>query len=177
MRKYFIPMVVVFVMMFTTTFAFAATDPNVTIVSPVSQSTITANNLLISVKLTQPKTSIRVNVYERKEMVGGVLKSINLDTLSETNIPDLEELKPVAVMTTAAFTCTNNLSFYTKQIDIKPGIYEVRVETVDSAGKVKYTSYSYVGVKENKENSELFETEQSGTFQFLQNVLKSIFKS
>lgn len=172
-RKCFIAITLILSILFSTSFVFAAADPYVTIVSPVSQSTTSANNLLISVKITQPKV-IRVYVYEKKMMVDGVPKSINLDAVS-SNQPSLDSLKNDLIMSSPNFVCSNNLSFYTKQLDITPGLYLVRVDTIDSAGKVKYTNYSYVGVKANQAAPGLFESEQSGTFQFLQNILKSIF--
>lgn len=157
--------------------AYAARDPNVILVNPVSKSTVTTNNLLISVKLTEPKT-IRVKVWEEKQVVNGTLAAVNVNTLTATsgsvNTADLSE---VIVDTSLPFTSKNNLSFYTKQVTVSgPGLYKIEVNTLDASGKVTATNNSYVIVKEKAtEETKIFDTPQSGTMQFLQNLLKNIF--
>lgn len=176
MRKYIFILVTILSLLCSTTFAFAAPDPAVTIVNPVSQSTITASNLLISVKVTQART-IKISMFEEQELVNGKYVSIDLNKASNGAAPKKENIKSVSVIKPAVFNTTNSLMFCTKQVDgVKPGLYKVRVDTLDSAGRVKYTTENYVGVK-TKEEANIFESEQSGTFQFLQNILKSIFGS
>ncbi|WP_027399636.1 hypothetical protein [Anaerovorax odorimutans] len=174
MKKYLIAVVIILSLVFAPTSAFAAANPAVCIVNPVTGSTTTANNLLISVKITKPQT-INVTAYEKKIVVNGVEKSINSDEVKNSNTLTKDNLKNVTVMDTETFSCNNNLSFYTKQIDITPGLYEVKVDTIGKDGKIKYTNYSFVNAKENDSSPDLFKTEQSGTFKFIQNVLKSIF--
>lgn len=175
MKKIVMLFVVIFVLLNATIFASAASDPSVVIVSPVHKSEVYANSLLVSVKITEPKT-IRVKVFEEKQKVNDELKSILASDWKKAD----GKIKPQTVLFVPAedFTCTNTLSFYTKQIDeVKPGTYRVQVDTIGSSGKVSYTSYSLVIVsdKEGDESSKIFETSQSGTMQFLQNLLKSIF--
>lgn len=174
MRKCLIALAIILSMVFSTTFAFAAADPAVTIVNPASNSTVAANSLLISVKVTKPET-IRINMFETKEVVNGVKKSIDVNAASSAVLKK-ENVKYDPIMQPESFTCKNNLSYYTKQINVNPGVYYIQVETLDSAGNVKYKTGSSVIIKESQSGaSDVFDTQQSGTFQFLQTLLKSIF--
>jgi hypothetical protein len=159
--------------------AFAATDEDVTIVNPVSYSTVASTNLLVSVKLTKPKT-INVTVTEEKKSVDGTNY-----TLGESDMKAIQDgtftgvRVSVIVVDGDSFTSTNNLSFYTKKLEnITPGVYKIKVETI-SAGKVTHTSANYVVIKSKtadaSADSTLFDSSQSGTATFLQNLLKSIF--
>ena len=60
-RCKFIAIMLVVMMMFSTVFASAASDPAVTIVSPAVESVVNSDSLLISIKITKPET-IRVSV-------------------------------------------------------------------------------------------------------------------
>ncbi len=164
-------------MLCSTVVSSAAADPNVVLVNPVANSTVTSSNLLISVKLTQPKT-IEVTVFEEKQMVNGTLSAVNVNALSTSSGSiNSASLTPVAVTLPARFTSTNNLSFYTKQVNnLKPGLYKIQIETLDASNKPTHTNNSYVFVKEKtEEGAKIFDTPQSGTMQFLQNLLKTIF--
>jgi len=177
MRKLIVVLTVVLSLLCSTIVASAATDPNVILVNPKYNSTVYSNNLLISVKLTQPK-SIRVSVFEEKQVVNGTLSAVNVNTLTTSNGSiNNASFTSVSVGDPAKFESKNNLSFYTKQINVKPGLYRIRIETLDAAGKEIFTRNSYVVVKEKTEEAEakIFETPQSGTMQFLQNLLKNIF--
>jgi len=177
MKKMVIVLVVVLSLMFGTTVAHAEEDPNVVLVNPASNSTIYSNNLLISVKLTQPKT-IKVSVFEEKQIVNGTLSAVNVNTLTTTKGSINNASLTSVPVTSATFTSKNNLSFFTKQVNnLKPGLYRIRIDTLDGSLNAVYTSDSYVAVKEKTEEAEakIFETPQSGTMQFLQNLLKTIF--
>lgn len=178
MRKLIVVLTVILALLCGTVSVSAATDPNVILVNPASNSTTSSNNLLISVKLTQPKT-IKVSVFEEKQVVNGTLSAVNVNTLTTSNGSiNSTSFTSVAVGTPAKFESKNNLSFYTKQINgLKPGLYRIRIDTLDAAGKEIFTRNSYVVVKEKTEEAEakIFETPQSGTMQFLQNLLKTIF--
>jgi len=177
MRKFIIVLTVVLSLLCSTVVASAATDPNVVLVNPKANSAVTSNNLLISVKITQPKT-IKVSVFEEKQVVNGTLSAVNINALTTSNgSVNTTSFTPVSVMDPAKFECKNNLSFYTKQINVKPGLYLIRIDTLDADGKATYTNNSYVVVKEKTQEAEakIFETPQSGTMQFLQNLLKNIF--
>lgn len=178
MRKYILILVFVITLICSTTFAFGAQDTAVTIVNPVSQSTTTANNLLISVKVTQART-IKISMYEEKALSGGKYISVDLNKVSNGNAPRKEDMRSELVFQPVTYNTTNSLMFCTKQVNnVKPGLYKVRVDTLGASGNVLYSSENYVGVK-TKETSEskIFDSQQSGTFQFLQNILKSIFGS
>lgn len=177
MRKLITVLIVVLSLLCSPIVASAANDPNVTLVNPVSNSAVFSSNLLISVKLTQPKT-IKVAVYEEKQMANGTWSAVNVNTLTTSNGSINNTSFKSFPITAEQFTSNNNLSFYTKQVNnLKPGLYRIRIDTLDSAGKATHTTNSYVAVKEKTEDEKIFETPQSGTMQFLQNLLKTIFGS
>ncbi len=175
MRKCIMVLTIVLSMLFSTVGAFAASDPNVVLVNPQANSTVFSNNLLISVKITQPKT-IQVSIYEEKQIVNGTLSAVNVNALTSTSGSISSTNFYSTLVSTAKHTSSNNLSFYTKQVNnLKPGLYRIEIKTLDSADKETYKSNSYVAVKEKAEEEKIFETPQSGTMQFLQNLLKNIF--
>ena len=208
--------VLAFMMLFSTIVSAAASDPAVTIISPVVESVVNSDSLLVSIKITQPET-IRVSVYEEKQMVGEELVSVDVSTVESAPAAPVE-VTPVApapvvdgtaateapavaaaaaepvnatasgvtasfvsqeVMAPETFTCTNTLSFYTKQINnVTPGLYKVKVDTINEASEVLYSTETLVvvkGVASEAEKTDLFESNQSGISQFLQNLLKNIF--
>lgn len=172
MRKYIATIMMIVILLFSTITASAAADSAVILINPALGSTVYSNNLLISVKITQPRT-IKVRVYEEK--ISGSRSSVNVNSLSSVNYSNLES---VPVLTVPSFKTTNNLSFYTKQInDVSPGLYRIRIDTLDSSGDITHTTNSYVIVKSKSAaaDAKIFETPQSGTIQFLQNVIKTLF--
>ena len=176
MRKLIVVLTLVLTLLCSTVVASAAADPNVVLVNPKVNGTVFSNTLLISVKITEPKT-IKVSVFEEKQIVNGTLSAVNINTLTTSNgAMNTASFTPVSVMEPAKFVSKNSLSFYTKQINVKPGLYLIQIETLED-GKTAYTNNSYVVVKEKTEEAEakVFETPQSGTMQFLQNLLKTIF--
>lgn len=178
MKKLIAVLTVILTLLCGTIVSSAAGNPNVVLVNPASNSTVYSNNLLISVKLTQPVT-IEVTVFEEKQIVNGTYSAINVNALTTSNGSiNSSSFKSIAVTAPATFTSTNNLSFYTKQVNnLKPGLYKIQIDTLDSARKTVYTNNSYVVVKEktDEEAAKIFDTPQSGTMQFLQNLLKTIF--
>lgn len=179
MRKLLTAFVIVLTLFCSTVSSFAAQDPNVVLVNPASYSIVYSNNLLISVKITQPK-NIRVNFYQEMQTVNGTQTAVTIgsqatfaSTVSGGSYSD------VAVTSAAFYASTNNLSFFTKQYtNLKPGLYKVKIDTMDSSYKeVLYSTISYVAVKEKTESADEanLEAPQSGTMQFLQNILKTIF--
>lgn len=181
----------------------------VAIVSPASNTIVYSDSLLVSVKVTEPKT-IRVTVYEEKELSNEQYVSVKVANLTEADLA-LIAIGPVpqvagttAVNTTTApsasvlsdgsavksytsfilgesvnYTCTSQLGFCTKQINnITPGLYRIQVDTLDTAGAATETVNSLVAVKVKPvvETTSIFETPQTGALQFLQNLLKSIFR-
>lgn len=95
-----------------------------------------------------------------------------------TNIP-VKNYISVALAEPATYTCTGALGFYTKQIDnVKPGLYKIEVQTLNAAGEATETTDSFVAVKVKPaaEKINIFETPQTGALQFLQTLLKNIFR-
>jgi len=151
-------------------------NPNVTIVNPVSGSTIYSDNLLVSVKVTGP-LSIKVSVTQEFKVEDGVNISVSLE---ENEKLEKAQTANVTIGTTDAFTSTNNLSFHTKKVEnVKPGVYKITVDTVDAEGDVLYTNSNLVEIKakeENPANAAVVESQSSGTAQFLKNLLRAIFR-
>lgn len=159
MKKMIAVLTIVLTLLCSTVFSSATENPNVVLVNPAANSVVYSSNLLISVKLTQPIT-IRVIVYEDK-------------TLNDSSFT------PVLVKAFPAFSSNNNLSFYTQQVNgLKPGLYKIQVDTLDAAYRPVHTNSSQVIIREKTEaDTKILDTPQSGTMQFLQNLLKTIFGS
>ena len=156
--------------------SFAATNPSVTIVNPVSGSVLYADSLLVSVKLTTP-ASISVAVTQEFKVEGGENTAVTLESYLKT---DKSEIASVGVGEAESFTSTGNLSFYTKKIEnLKPGVYKITVDTIGADGSALYTNSSPVEIKPKEENPVEpadAESRPSGPAQFLKNLLKIIFK-
>ncbi|HOA43295.1 MAG: hypothetical protein QM289_01775 [Bacillota bacterium] len=177
MKKTAMALVLVIVMLCSTAFA-AASDPDVAIVSP--KETVSGNNLLVSVKLTAPKT-IKVYVYEEKEKVGDTLVSIDPSKISEGNLSS-KSLVSVSVIMPETFEGTGNLQFYNKQIDdVTPGLYRIKVEVLDKDNTVTATTTTRTVVMPKDSQADagnkIFQSQQSGVLQWVQNLIKSIFRN
>src|SRR5665647_3602960 len=85
MRKYIIAVLLIVMMLLSTVVSFAASDPTVTIVNPIASSTVYSTNLLISVKVTQPKT-IRVTVTEEKKKINDNYYSTTIDEIQKSEL-------------------------------------------------------------------------------------------
>ena len=172
-----------------------------TIISPAQNTVTTSSSLLVSVKLTEPRT-IRVTVYEEKtsrEAADGTKEYVSTDVSKFTKddlakIADVYDGKDAKTLSTGAtasryasvvysaavtYTGTGDLSFYTKQLtDVSPGLYRVRVETLAEDETVTETVSSFVAVQKKAEEAKpnLFESKQTSAVRAIQNVLKSLFK-
>ncbi len=163
-------------------FAFASPDPGVAIVNPAQGSSSFADNLLVSIKITKP-TTIKVQAFQVMRQVGDATPSAITLEAYEKNLKaeavDQVAFKNFSVMAEETFTTTNNLSFYTKKIEkLQPGVYLVKVDTLDGEGKAIYSNTVYMGLKpKNQAPTEgaIFDSQQSGTLLFLKGLLKSIF--
>lgn len=182
MKKYMISVLVVVMMLLSTVVSFAASDPAVIIVNPTASSTIYSTNLLISVKVTQPKT-IRIKVMEEKKKINDNYYSTTIDEIQKAE-QAREADKPASTFVSIpleeadTYVSQNYLSFYTKRFEkVNPGTYRIRVDTLVN-GQVVYSSESLVMMKEKAvetTDTKIFISSQSGATQFLQNLLKSIF--
>jgi hypothetical protein len=176
MKKIAAIFTMVLILFSSTIFSFGAEDPNVVLVNPASYSTVYSNNILISVKITEPKR-IKVSFYEEKQMVNGTPVAVNLSSLNAASVSS-GSFNDSFVTSSGVFVTTKNLSFYTQKVEnLKPGLYKIHIDTLDSSDRVLYSTDSYVIVKEKTNTSEekILDSEQSGTMQFLQNLLKTIF--
>ena len=176
MRKIMMALILIISLISSSVTAFAA--PAAVLVNPAPSSIVYSSNLLISVKLMQP-TTIKVQVFEERQMVNGTSSAVNIDTLSLNSgeISNSNSFTSVSVMPEVTFNSTNNLSFYTKQVNgLTPGLYKIQIRVVDANGKVTDTITRHVAIKQKTEDeAKIFDTPQSGTMQFLQNLLKTIF--
>lgn len=101
----------------------------------------------------------------------------SISTLSDGTA--VKSYTPVALTETTTYTCVGQLGFYTKQIDnVKPGLYKIQVETLNAAEEVTETIDSFIAVKVKPitERANIFETPQTGALQFLQTLLKNLFR-
>ena len=102
-------------------------DPNITVVSPTKNQVMKTGKVLVSVKMTAPKT-IRMDFYK-------VTKSGR------------------TVVTSEKYSSNKNLSYYTRQLTgLNPGVYAVRISTLDSSGKAIYATE--IAIKVEKKTSE-----------------------
>lgn len=177
MKRRIMLLVLTMVLLCGTVFSYAAADTAVTIVSP--GETVYGDNLLISIKVTAPRT-LKISLYEEKQKVGDTLVSIDPETADLSKLTS-NDITSVSYMTTETYTATGNLQFYSKQLEkVSPGLYRLKVETVNSAGEVTASSSSrFVMMKQNANaaaGSEIFQTtQQPGALQWVQNFLKSLF--
>jgi len=182
MRKYIIAVLLIVMMLLSTVVSFATSDPAVTIVNPTVSSTIYSTNLLISVKVTQPKT-IRIKVTEEKKVINDNYYSTTIDEIQKAEQARAVG-KPAATFVSVpvddadTYVSQNYLSFYTKRFEkVTPGTYKIKVDTLLN-DQVIYSSESLVMMKDKPVvpiDVKIFSTAQSGATQFLQNLLKSIF--
>lgn len=173
MKKTAVALLVIFMILFSSVTASAASDSAVTIVNPGSGSEVFGSTLLVSVKITAPRT-IKVAVYEQKEKVGDNLVSINPSKQKDIKA---ENIRSVAVMDTETFVCPDNLRFYSKELNnLSPGLYKITVNTVNSAGAVTYSTNALVAIRPADEAASVtFDNQQGGALQWIQNLFKSIF--
>lgn len=180
MKKYVFAIFLIIIMLISTTTVFADRDPDVFVVNPEQYGTIYSDNLLISVKILKPKT-IKVAFYEEKQLKNDVAVSINVNKIDEkSELAKLNNLISKLVYDKETFVSTSKLSFYTKRVeDIKPGLYRIKVDTVDSLGKILFTSNTRVIVKDKSleppAEVSLFEAPHLTTIQIVQNFFKNIF--
>lgn len=187
MRKICISLLLIFTMIFSSfSLSFAASDSDITLVNPVANSATTSSNLLISVKLTAPKT-VKVSAYELRRSVanpsyvpGGKAPQYITQALGDSDMKAITDGKFDAKgisypnIFVDNFSSNKKLSFYTKKLEkMSPGVYLVKVETIAN-GKSVYMTQSYVEVKEQQEDK-MFSSNSTGAGGFLQGLVKSVF--
>jgi hypothetical protein len=159
-------------------FSFATADPAVTLVNPSENEPIVTNNFLISVKVTQAGKFLRINAYELQQKSGADWTLVKTEELEEYDAKKDEEKRIVAIMDEESFESKGAVSFFTHKIeDIAPGVYMIRIDTVDADGAALFGRDYRILVKEKtEEESKVFETQKSGTSQFLQSLLNKLFR-
>lgn len=148
---------------------FADADPNVSIVNPSADTTVYSSNLLVSVKVTKVET---ITVEVAKESTVTTTSAAVDGTIETKTVKNY-----TAIADKESFASTSTLSYYTKKFEnVTPGTYKITVNTLDADGKVAYSTSHLVkvAVKETTDAA-VFNTTQSGTLTFLQNLLKTIF--
>jgi hypothetical protein len=160
-------------------FSFAAADPAVTLVNPSENEPIVANNFLISVKVTQAGKFLRINAYELQQNSEAGWTLVKTEELEEYDKKKDEEKRLVPIMEEGSFESKGAVSFFTHKVeDIAPGVYAIRIDTVDADGVALFDKEYRILVKEKtEEESKVFETQKSGTSQFLQSLLNKLFKN
>jgi lipoprotein-anchoring transpeptidase ErfK/SrfK len=174
-KKCIMVMIVLAVMLCGSVMSFATADSAVTIISPTD--TAYGDNLLVSIKVSAPRT-IKVSVFEEKQKSGDTLLSINpLNTdLSKITSGDIVS---VAVTSAAIYKASGTLQFYNKEIAVSPGLYRVKADTLNSSGDVVASTNTRVVVTAQSSNvasgNAIFQTQQPGALQWMQNFLKNLF--
>lgn len=176
-----------------------------TIVSPATNAILYSDSILVSVKVTDART-VRVTVFEEKEQKGEELVAAAVASFNEKDLALIAAKKirglnglpapgegdgttsdgqavksyvSTTISPAADYVCGDALGFYTKKVsDLKPGLFRVQVDTLQADGTIAETAHSLVAVKTKppEEKSAIFPTPQPGAFQFLQTILKSIFR-
>ena len=155
-RRVLIALTVIICLIFTTLPAFAATslprDPNITIVSPTKDAVMKTGTVLVSVKMTSPK-SIRMSLYEETTSSRKLIK-------------------------TERYSSSKSLSYYTRQLTgLDPGIYCINISTLNSAGNAVYASEIYVRVQKKTSDSvkvDVFNSQNSSSSVWA-SLLKKLF--
>jgi hypothetical protein len=179
--KFMASFLLIIILIFSATFAYAEADENVVIVNPGQYSVLYSDNLLISVKVLEPKT-VKVALYEEKQIKNDVATSVNVSNIDEpSDLMEIEDLTSEIVYGKDTFISTNYLSFYTKRVvDLTPGLYRVQVDTLDSSGSVLYITNTHVIIKDKSlepaADATIFKISQPTTMQLLQNFFSSLFK-
>jgi hypothetical protein len=160
-------------------FSFAAADPAVTLVNPSENEPIVTNNFLISVKVTQAGKFLKINAYELQQKSGAEWSLVQTEELEEYDKKKDDEKRLVPIMDEERFESKGAVSFFTRKVeDIAPGVYMIRIDTTDANDAVLFDKEYRILVKEKtEEESKVFETQKSGTSQFIQNLLNKLFKN
>lgn len=154
-RKLFIILAVVMCLLVNAVPTFAASglgdDPNVIVISPTKDAVMKSGKVLVSVKMTAPKT-IKMSFYE---VTSSSAKSL---IKSET------------------YSSNKNLSYYTRQLTgLDPGVYCVNISTI-SSGKAIYASEIYIKVAKKTSNTvkvDVFNSQNTST-SFWSSLLKKL---
>lgn len=154
-RKALIALAVVVCLIFSALPAFAATslskDPNIVVVSPTKNAVMKTGTVLVSVKMTAPRT-IRMSLYEETKSGRSLIR-------------------------TEKYSSSRSLSYYTRQLTgLDPGVYCVNISTLNSAGSAIYASEIYVKVQKRTSDTvkvDVFNSQNSSS-SFWATLLKKL---
>lgn len=147
----------------------AAAAPPVSVVNPAFNKVYTADNILISVKMSQPVT-IKVSCSKIQQENNGTFTYMNVDAFQKKPaIVNEVKIREVAVLKPEMYTSQNDLTYYTKKIpNVTAGVYKITVVTI-SNGKVIKTDEGYVGIKEKRSGKEIFNENKSTNIKVFKN--------
>ena len=180
MRKLIMTLFVFIAIGLCTSAVYAVTDPAITLISPPEDEAIVADNLLISIKVTQPGKNLRISAGALQVKNGDKFVPVSVDGLEDYNSRKDDEKQVVSLLETKTFESKGSVSFFTHKIEnVTPGIYVIVVNTVDFAGETIYSKEAYVLIREKTEDEAkvTFNSQRFGTSQFLQNLLSKIFRN
>ena len=154
-KKVLIAFAVILCLIVNTLPVFAATslhrDPYITIVSPTQDAVMKNGKVLVSVKMTAPRT-IKMSLYKESNSSHTLIKSDK-------------------------YSSSKSLSYYTRQLTgLTPGVYCINISTLNSAGKAIYASEIYVKVQKQSSSTvkvDVFNSQNSST-SFWASLLKKL---
>jgi hypothetical protein len=162
-------------------FAAATTDPAVTLVSPPEDEAIVADNFLVSIKVTQPGKTLKISVGALQIKDGDKFVAVTPGGLEDYSKKSEEDKQTAPLMETQTFVSKGSVSFFTHKVEnVTPGVYVIKVSTVDADGGILFSREARVLVKEKAADADakvVFDSQKSGASQFLQNLLSKIFKN
>jgi len=127
-------------------------DPNIIVVSPTKDQVMTSGKVLVSVKMTAPKT-IKMSFYKVDSQANKTLVTSDIHSSSK------------------------KLSYYTRQLTgLNPGVYCVNISTLNSSGKAVYASEIYVKVQQQTADTvkvDVFNSRNTSN-SFWSNLLKKL---
>ncbi len=174
MKRRIASAVLMLALIFNTGIVFSSAAPApVNVVNPAFNKVYTADNILISIKLTQP-TTIKVACSKIQQESNGVFYYMNVDAFQK-NPASVHELKTreVPVIKQDSYTSQNELTYYTKKIpNVTAGVYKITVTTV-SGGKVVKTDEGYIGIKEKRSGKEIFHENKTPVIKVFKSKLMS----
>ena len=168
--------------MLASCFAFAAT-PKASIISPIKNSVVSDDKLLVSVKVSDKK-KVAIKVFEEKVLTGTkfdeekqeeieILTAIDVSEFTEEILKALEKeyeenkvivvgeeenkqvLRSVLVAEPVTYTATGEFGYFSKLLeDVKPGLYRVQVEVLGKDDVVEETYYSFTAVQKKADAPE-----------------------
>lgn len=154
----------------------------VSVVSPVPNSVVYSDSILVSVKVNE-KATIKVTVFEEKSKdTAGNLVSTDVSKMTSKDLEGLDLSKYTDSVYSAAVTYTNEgeIGFYTKQLSsVKPGLYRVQVDTLNEKEESVATVSSLVAVnqkKEEKQEQNIFQNQRTTALQYVHNLIKRLLK-